>query len=297
MSVSQWQLDQWSQPPNERNEEKCQRTVERIKRVISNHFGSSVELYLQGSYRNRTNVKTDSDVDIVAEHTDYFFHDISALSQEDQARYNQNRTPASYKFEQFKTDMHNLLIREFGGSSVQRKNKCIYVLKDAYRVNADVVPCYSFKRFYTYKDVEAQGIALLSDDGKLINNFPKQHYENGAQKNIRTDGKYKSVVRAIKVARNQLCDAGRIGDDAMSSFLLECLVWNVSDSQLSQPTVYQSAREAIKQIWNDMQNSSRASNYAEVSNLRWLLRGAEASQDMAKAKSFMEIVWNYIGYS
>ena len=297
MPVSQWQVDQWGQPPDERSEEKCQRTAERIKQVISGHFGSSVELYLQGSYRNRTNVKTDSDVDIVAEHTGYFFHDISALSPDDQARYNQSRTPASYKFEQFKIDMHNLLIREFGSTLVQRKNKCIYIAKDAYRVNADVVPCYSFKRFCTYKDVEAEGMALLSDDGKLVNNFPKQHYENGAQKNIRTNGKYKSVIRALKVARNQLCDAGQISDDAMPSFLLECLIWNVSDSQLSQPSVYESAREAIKQIWNDMQNNSSISNYAEVSDLRWLLRGAEATQNIEKAKNFMGVVWNYIGYS
>jgi predicted nucleotidyltransferase len=297
MSISPWQIEQWGSAPNEREETKCQQTVERIKSVLQRHFGNSVDIYLQGSYRNRTNVRKESDVDIVVEHVGYFFHDISRLSTEDQQRYNTARTPADYQFSQFKVDIQNLMIREFGSANVQRKNKCIYILQDQYRVNADVVPCYTYKRFYTYKDVEAEGIALLSDQGILINSFPKQHYNNGAQKNIRTNGNFKSIVRALKVVRNQLVDSSTITEETMRSFLLECLVWNVADSLFLRSTLHEVGREVITKIWSDMQNAPVYSNYAEVSNLQWLLRGTDSNQKVRNAIDFMTKAWKYIGYS
>jgi hypothetical protein len=46
-----------------------------------------VEVFLQGSYGNDTNVWVDSDVDIVLKHTGAYYRDLSQLPQDQQTRY------------------------------------------------------------------------------------------------------------------------------------------------------------------------------------------------------------------
>ena len=50
--------------------------------------GTRTRIYLQGSYRNYTNIRGDSDVDIVAELRSSFSPDLSILSQPEQAAFN-----------------------------------------------------------------------------------------------------------------------------------------------------------------------------------------------------------------
>ncbi|MBL7131974.1 MAG: nucleotidyltransferase [Candidatus Omnitrophica bacterium] len=298
MSVSADQIERWGSAPSESTEVKCQKTVERIKRALATRFSTNVEIYLQGSYKNRTNVKLDSDVDIVVEHTGYYFHDISSLSPEDKQRFEAARTPADYAFSQFKSDVLATLQTEFGAGWVIRKNKCIFVTKDNNRVNADVVPCYTHKRFSTPTSVEAQGIAFVADDGQTINSFPKQHYENGASKNLRTNGRYKSAVRALKLVRNSMDDSGNQVAKDMPSFLLECLVWNVSDDRFSiSENLYTTVRRVIYEVWDDMGHAEKATLYAEVSDLKWLLRGGDAARNIQLSRDFMLSAWNFIGYT
>ena len=298
MSVSADQIERWGSAPSELTEAKCQKTIEQIKRVLAARFSTNVEIYLQGSYKNRTNVKLDSDVDIVVEHTGYYFHDILALSPEDKQIFEAARSPADYVFSQFKSDVLTTLQAEFGANWVIRKNKCIFVTKDSNRVNADVVPCYTYKRFSTPTSVEAQGIALVADNGgQIVSSFPKQHYENGASKNLRTNGRYKSAVRALKSVRNNMDDLGNQTAKDMSSFLLECLVWNVPDYRFSiSEGLYTTVRRVIYEVWSDVGNAEKAASYAEVSDLRWLLRGGDAARNIQLAKDFMQSAWNFIGY-
>lgn len=297
MSISVDQIERWGSAPSESAEIKCQKTVERIKKVLATRFSTNVEIYLQGSYKNRTNVKLDSDVDIVVEHTGYYFHDISSLSPEDKQKFEAARSPADYVFSHFKSDILTTLQTEFGVGWVARKNKCIFITKDSNRVNADVVPCYTHKRFATPTSVEAQGIAFATDDGQIINSFPKQHYENGADKNLRTNGRYKSAVRALKMARNNMDDLGTQPAKDMSSFLLECLVWNVPDDKFStSENLYTTLRRIIYTVWDDMGHAEKANLYAEVSDLKWLLRGGDATRNIQLGRDFMQSVWSFIGY-
>src|SRR3989338_273819 len=296
MAISRDQIERWSNAPSEREETKCQNTVERVKQIIRNHFGNDVYIYLQGSYRNRTNVKAESDVDIVIEHPNYYFPGLSSLSDVERTKYNASSIAAEYSFDRFKADVHALLQSDFGSTYVKRKNKCIRVEKDAYRVNADVIPCYTYKRFSTATLVEVEGIGLKADSGEVIDSFPKQHYENGASKNLSTDGRYKGVVRVLKNVRNELLDQRQISEDLMRSFFLECLVLNVPNSDFNYGSLYDTTRQIIFRIWDDMVKPEKASNYAEVSDLKWLLRGSESTSKINNARMFMEKAWQFIGY-
>jgi tRNA nucleotidyltransferase (CCA-adding enzyme) len=49
--------------------------------------GKNMDFYLQGSYKNDTNVRGDSDVDVVIQLKDPFYRDISQLTTEQQSLY------------------------------------------------------------------------------------------------------------------------------------------------------------------------------------------------------------------
>jgi len=295
MALTRDQIERFGNAPSEREETACQNTVESVKRTLRGRFGNSVNIYLQGSYRNRTNIKKDSDVDIVVEHPDYYFPGTSLLSADEKAKYDAMSSSSDYTFEQFKRDVYNVLQTQFGART-QRKNKCVFISKDIYSVNADVVPCYTYKRFSTAVDVTAYGIAFKADDNGVIESFPKQHYENGANKNLVTDGRYKGAVRVLKNVCKLMMDGGQISDKLISSFLIECLVWNVPNADFNYGNLYDVTKQIIYRVWNALENNDKARSYAEVSDLRWLLRGSGASTTIENARAFMKAAWNHIGY-
>ena len=295
MKVSEEQLSRWAKAPSETDESKCQNAVSKITEVIKNKFGNDVSIFLQGSYRNRTNVKQDSDVDIVVLHEGYYFSDVGGLSEPDKTAYWKDFVGSDYTFSQFKSDIHNLLVNTFG-TAVTRKNKCIRVDGNNYRVNADVVPCFVHKRFRSLNSVEAEGIELVGDDGVHIHSFPKQHYDNGVSKNDATSKMYKPVVRILKNVRNELADQGIITLEKMPSFFLECLVWNVLPNTHFQKNTYTNAtRAVVATVWNEMREAEKANNYAEVSDLKWLFKGSP-NRTHQQAKDFMQHAWDFIGY-
>ena len=57
----------WSKPSSDTEEEKCNNTERMIRAAISESpvlSKRNVEVFAQGSYKNNTNVRQDSDVDI-----------------------------------------------------------------------------------------------------------------------------------------------------------------------------------------------------------------------------------------
>jgi len=293
--VSEDQLTSWASPPSETEEDKCRNAVSRITDVVRKKFGNDVSIFLQGSYKNRTNVRKDSDVDIIVRHDSYFFYDIGSLTPEEKQIYETNRNPAQYIFSQFKNDIQSLLENEFDDGVVERKNKCIRVNGSSYRVNADVVPCYEYRRFASPTHVEAIGIGLLPDKGNRINSFPEQHYDNGVAKSKSTNGAYKDIVRILKRTRNELIDSDTLTKDSMPSFFLECLVWNLHDLHFQHATYRDMTSTVIARIWQDMKDFNTHNAYAEVSDLKWLFRG-KSLWTPDQAKTFMEHAWNYFEF-
>jgi len=294
MTANEDQLITLSKPPSETEEEKCRSAVSRISSVLSSKYGSSVSIFLQGSYKNRTNVKKDSDVDIVVRHDDHYFGSTHFLPESEKQLYLQLPNSA-YTFENFKDEVQAILEQEFDVGEIKRKDKCIRVWGNTYRVNADVVPCFVHKILKTHLDASDEGIELRTDKGLNVISFPQQHFENGTKKNVDTEAMYKSVVRILKNARNGLVDEGTITDKAMPSFFLESLVWNVPDSNFILDTFRESTKSIIQTVWNDMGDFAKYNEYAEVNDLHWLLRGGN-KYTPEQAKLFMQNAWNYLGY-
>jgi hypothetical protein len=292
MSINEQQLQNWARALSDTENSKCSTTFAAISKVLKEKFGTGIDVFLQGSYKNSTNVRQDSDVDIVACYKDVFFSDTTELSPEDKAMHDELYSNSEYKYSQFKNDVEQVLMSNFPGYT-ERKSKCIKINNNSYRVNADVVPCFVHRRYRTADTYSAEGIQFFSDNGERICSFPRQHYENGVEKNKRTNQKYKSSVRTLKNCKNYLVDNGELDEKAMPSFFLECLIWNVSDEHFDDYSHKGMINNVVEKIYEDMNLFEKSNNYAEISDLFWLFKGRN-SRSPEQAKQFLEKVYNFI---
>ncbi len=294
MEISEQQLIQWSKPVTTTEDEKCKNAIRQITEAIRNKFGNNISIFLQGSYENNTNVRKDSDVDIVVRHEGYFYHDLQRLSDYDRQLYKSNLVPADYQFAQLKEDVYSALADTFG-KAVKRKNKCIEVLGNSYRITGDVIPCFVHKRFASLSTIEVEGIQFYSDTGCKIVSFPKQHYKKGVHKTELTRRMYKRAVRILKVFRNNLIDSGKISNELTSSFFIESLVYNVPNDHFTIGNYTQTIKNVITKLYNDMDNETISKKYTDVSGYKWLFApGTRLSP--SNAKEFMLRCWQYAGF-
>jgi hypothetical protein len=127
VGISEPQLETWAQKG------KTGQFTDTYKTIRGNLIDGSapypapdVNVFLQGSYGNDTNVWADSDVDIVLKHTGAYYHDLSQLPKDQQARYeSENSGTASYGYEEFKAHAEGWIKRLYNG--VQVGKKAVYV--------------------------------------------------------------------------------------------------------------------------------------------------------------------------
>lgn len=82
MGIPESQLQTWS---NQGATASSSALYERIRAALRNDaalHGRNFEVFLQGSYRNSTNIRGDSDVDVVVKLTDTYMPDYSLLDDE-----------------------------------------------------------------------------------------------------------------------------------------------------------------------------------------------------------------------
>jgi len=253
MSIPESQLETWS---HQGAVTTAAATHESVRAALSAPgsplLGRGFEVYLQGSYRNTTNIRGDSDVDLVCQLNDVFFPDLSALDAYQRHLYSQHFSDASYGWHEFRRDCLASLRAYYGLGAVIEGNKCLKLSGNPGRLPADVVVCLQFRkyvRFLSYSDQQyVEGIRFFTlPEGREIINYPKPHYDNGVAKNAsgRTNGWYKPVVRMFKNARTYLAEHGDIPDDLAPSYFLECMLYNVRDWYFGQ--AYHASYDGIVQ--------------------------------------------------
>jgi hypothetical protein len=196
-----------------------------IKDMISS---GKIDVYLQGSYKNDTNIRGDSDVDVVVEHSHAFYSNLTEA--EKQAL---GLIPAPYNWQHLRSHVITALEQYYGAQFVDSSgNKSIKVLANSGRLAADVVPCFEDRR-YRSLTVAATGMTFWTQrENRQVINYPKLHYTNGCAKNddSRTGGKYKPVVRMFKNARTYRVDRDVISKDLAPSYFLESFLHNAHDT-------------------------------------------------------------------
>jgi len=193
------------------------------------------EIFLQGSYRNSTNIRADSDVDLVVQYNKFFKRDITRLSPVEVQRYEGNHHNVDYGLVNWRSDVEKVLRRKFPGAVNLGGGKAFHVVTGPGNMTADVLPAFLYKQYTYFNSLTDErfepGIKFADSAGKITLNYPKLHIENGEEKNSedQTDGRYKPSVRMFKNARNTATERGLLVDGAAPSYFVECLLYNVPD--------------------------------------------------------------------
>ncbi len=177
------------------------------------------EVFLQGSYKNDTNLGGDSDVDVVVRLSSKLKPAVADLTGE---RLQEN---GSHKFvhRQWKSFRDEALkaLRARFGTAAKSGRKTLKVPKGKIPADADLVVTVSHR----------QGIGLyLPDERRWVVSFPQQHHERGLKKEKATNMRFKRTIRMFKAARNRLVEKKVLRKEDAPSYFIECLLYNVPDS-------------------------------------------------------------------
>lgn len=243
MQLTEQQLVTWSHQGAVTTAKSTADSIKNSLTSSSRLYGKNFEVYLQGSYKNDTNIRGDSDVDVVAQLNSTICQETSRLSPLE--RLAVSLPIASYRWEHFRDDVYGALCAAYGPVNVTMSRNCIKVKGGSGRLPADIVPSILYRR-YTASAIWVDGIWFYSpSNGGSVVNYPKQHYDNGVSKNgvLQTNGWYKPTVRMFKNARSYLVSRGAITQALAPSYFLESLIYNVPSDRFG--TSYRATYRAV----------------------------------------------------
>jgi len=227
MTISESQLETWS---NQGATATSQSTHLSVRNALEKHsFTQGVTYcdYLQGSYRNSTNIYGNSDVDLVVELTNVFYHNQLDDVQKSALKF----STATYTLDNFRSEVIDALRIYYGAQYVDTSGgKSIKVLPNGNRLKSDVVAAATY-RHYEGTRLRAEGITFWNTKtGQQIINYPKLHFDNGATKNTNVSQWYKPTLRIFKNARERIYrdTSGLAGK--FPSYFVESLLYNVPNS-------------------------------------------------------------------
>ena len=286
------QFRDWAKPPGKTEEDRCNNAASAIRNAIKASDklrARGVSVFAQGSYRNNTNVRQDSDVDIGILCTDTFFFDLPQGT----TRETFGMGPATYGYDQYKNEVEAALMNYFGRAAVTRGNKAFDIHETSYHVEADVAPFFEHRR-YSADGTYLEGVELRTDrEGNRIINWPEQHYANGCWKNNETRTRFKGIVRVLKALSNEMTEQRVSGGD-IPAFLIVCLVWNVPNDRFQNSTYTADVKAALVFLYEHTKTDDLCWEWREVSELKYLFRPAQ-KWTRAQANAFTVAAWNYAG--
>lgn len=285
----------WTKPPSDSEQTRLETSERMVREAISEDkklSKESTETFGQGSYSNDTNVRLNSDIDINVRYTGGFYYDLPKEKTKEDFGLT---TPSSYSYSEFKEDVETALVNKFGRDQVKRNDKCISIKGTAQRVQTDVVPTWNYRR-YSANGSYVLGAKFKTDSGTWIVNFPKQHIENGIKKNTNTQRRFKRLTRLHRKLRYKMKDDGVRFNSNITSFLLECLIWNVPNRIMNDyDTWTDRLKQSIIYIHEQTREESTCKEWGEVSELLYLFhRGRKWSR--ADVNEYMVQLWNYLEF-
>ena len=218
MPVPESILSSWSHHRSAKASKQAHVSIR--KALVAHNRPSEVgyKVFLQGSYKNGTNLSRDSDVDLVVRLAHKLSPSVAALSGE-QLQKNASHEAAYRDWQSFRR--HALrVMRDRFGDAVTSGRKTLKLPKGKIPADADLVVTLSYK----------EGIGFyLPDEGRWVVSYPQLHHQRGLKKEEATDNRFKRTIRMFKAARNQLVSKQALTKEDAPSYFIECLLYNVPD--------------------------------------------------------------------
>jgi hypothetical protein len=286
-------LTGWTAPSSDTEQDKQERTERMIREAIDAHSpfnNCSLSVYAKGSYANKTNVRSDSDVDIAVECKEAAYWDESQPGvHKPPGAYSGIWTPAKLRAE-----LNAALIAKFPGQVDISGSTAIQVNSSSARVDGDIVPCFSYRYYFTSSS--RPGTKIFTADGKSIVNYPAQQLDNGRAKNQRTRYAFKKAVRLLKRVENAMVAAQAFRE--LPSYFMECLAYNCPDPAFEHATWTITLREMLIHIWNMLQGdepADPAARWREANECLYLF-GSAQKWTRADGREFAYAAWNHLGF-
>lgn len=276
MSIPESQLKTWAK---QGAIDTAKSTADSVENALNYYdkWPENIEflVYLQGSYKNSTNIRGDSDVDVVAQLNSSFYNDLS-----DYGKRFLELTTDSYDWSAYRADVLKALTSYYGANQIVEGNKTLKVKATSNRLPADVIACVKYRKYNSLNHCDyVEGICFWTrNESREIINYPKIHYHNGVSKHQNTDKWYKPVVRMFKNMRTHL------PEDQTPSYFLECLIYNVPDSRFGKS--YQgSFSEIIK--WLSQCNNQTMYEFVCQNEQQKLFGDSPEQWNVLQAKEFI----------
>lgn len=220
-----------------------------------------LEIYLQGSYRNSTNIYGSSDVDIVVQSDATFYSDVTDLDNHEKAIYEREFRKATYTWEDFKSEVVETLEDLFGVYKVEIGNKSIKI--DDGNYEADVVPCFEYRKYTSFGESMEErnyisGIKFFTtNEHRSVVNYPKEHFSRGAAKNQRVSKRYKPTIRIFKNFKRKMIEKDMVNKKQVPSYFVENLLYNVPDSTYNESNVSTRVYNVLKWLKDNSNSMSQ----------------------------------------
>ena len=180
-------------------------------------------VFLQGSYQNATNLRQDSDVDVVIQLETRIRPRVAALGPAE-LEANGSHQFLLDRWRSFRQHALRVLRAEFG-NAVTAGRKSLKIARGRIPANADVVVVLKYE----------DGLALyVPDERRWIVSHPQRHHRRGMRKERATGNRFKRTVRMFKAARNHLVNNGGLNARVAPSYFIECLLYNAPERVFSQ---------------------------------------------------------------
>jgi len=227
MPIPESQLETWSRIGAVTTAKETHESVRNALKAYDWPSDVQYEVYLQGSYKNDTNIRGDSDVDIVVQ--------LNSVSRSNLLEDREINSKLIIVSDAWREVVLKVLRNRYGYSKVSEGKKALKV--ETSYLPADVVVCLQYRKYPDRprsKDDFVEGMTFwVPFENRWVINYPKLHYENGVKKNQDTNERYKPTVRMFKNARTYLIERKVIPVDLAPSYFLECLLYNVPKDKFS----------------------------------------------------------------
>ena len=284
-------LSGWTGPSSDTEKDKQDRTERMIREAINSHEplnNCSLNVFAKGSYANNTNVRADSDVDIAVKCTDVLYWKESEKGNHTSGKpYEGIWTPAKLRAE-----LVSAMKAKFPGQVDTSGSTAIQINSSSSRVDADVVPCFSFR--YYMKSGTRDGTKIFKTDGSSIVNYPIQQMDNGTSKNKTTGYAYKKGARLLKRIENVMAADGTFRE--LPSFFMECLAYNCPDHVFSHSTWTDRLRAMLIYIWDNLQGDEPDEDRWLQVNECFFLFDSDQKWSRKDGREFAKAAWNYFRF-
>ncbi|MFJ3477361.1 nucleotidyltransferase family protein [Streptomyces microflavus] len=275
MTRTEEKLTRYKARSSDTEQDKQDRAERMVRRAVDPWTGFkdiSITCLPKGSYKNNTNVRADSDVDISVIHEGFHYYDDSALYERD--KIHGSVSIDHFDGRTFRAELERAMKASYGTDCDTSGTTAIEIAENSGRVKADVVPTFRHRHYHydllgkvTYRE----GTTTWRTTGEWVINYPVQQYENGVAKNNRTGRRYKKMVRILKRVENDLVASGEL--EALPSYFMECLVYCTPDGHFNHSgstPLTDDITSVLTYIWNQTKPGGSAKDWHEPNGIKQL---------------------------